>query len=238
MVELMINGIHVQVERGTTLLEAADFLGINIPTLCYNEGLSPYGACRLCVVEIGERPNTKLVTSCTYPATEGLKVYTHSERVLNARKMIIELYLATCPTSKVIQDLASKHGVRQVRFNQEYEDCINCGLCVRMCAEQMMGKAIGFVGRGEKRHITTPFDIKSEECRLCGGCIYICPACQLRCPGPNVKETGVICNACANLEPPCVDYFDDQMCYMDPCVACELAANRVPKKERVVPITE
>jgi len=238
MVELMINGIHVQVERGTTLLEAADFLGINIPTLCYNEGLSPYGACRLCVVEIGERPNTKLVTSCTYPATEGLRVYTHSERVLKARKMIIELYLATCPSSKVIQDLASKHGVRQVRFNQEYEDCINCGLCVRMCAEQMMGKAIGFVGRGEKRHITTPFDIKSEECRLCGGCIYICPACQTRCIGPNVKETGVICNACANLEPPCVDYFDDQTCYMDPCVACELSANRVPKKERVVPITE
>lgn len=236
MIELMINGIHVQVERGTTLLEAANFLGIKIPTLCYNEGLSPYGACRLCVVEIGERPNTKLVTSCTYPATEGLKVYTHSERVLKARKIIIELYLSTCPTSKVIQDLASKHGVRQVRFNQEYEDCINCGLCVRMCAEQMMGKAIGFVGRGEKRHITTPFDIKSEECRLCGGCIYICPACQTRCIGPNVKEGGAICNACANLEPPCINYFDDMTCYMDPCVACEQAANRIPKREKVITI--
>ncbi len=236
MINLMINGISVQVESGTTLLETARFLGIHIPTLCYHEGLSPYGACRLCVVEIGERPNTKLVTSCTYPATDGLKVYTHSERVLKARKMIIELHLAACPTSKIIQDLASKHGVHQVRFKQEYNDCINCGLCVRMCAEQMRGKAIGFVSRGNKRHITTPFDIKSEECRLCGGCMYICPACQTRCIGPNAREGGVICNACANLEPPCVEYFDDQMCYMDPCVACEKDAKRVPKKGREVVI--
>lgn len=230
MVNLTINGIDVQVEQGTTLLEAANFFGINIPTLCYNDGLSPYGACRLCVVEIGEGAASKLVSSCTYPASEGLKILTHSERVLKARKMVIELHLATCPGSKVIQDLASKLGVRQVRFKQEYEDCINCGLCVRMCAEQMMGKAIGFIGRGDKRHITTPFDIKSEDCRLCGGCIYICPACQLRCPGPNVDEFAV-CNACANLEPPCVEYFDTMMCYMDPCVVCEQGTDRVPKKE-------
>jgi len=234
MINLIINGIDVQVEEGTTLLEAANFLGIYIPTLCYNEGLSPYGACRLCVVEIGEGKASRLVSSCTYPATEGLKVHTHSERVINARKMVIELHLATCPTSKVIQDLASKHGVRQVRFKQEIEDCINCGLCVRMCAEQMMGKAIGFIGRGSKRHITTPFDIKSEECRLCGGCIYICPACQTRCIGPNVEADGAICNACANLEPPCLNYFDDMMCYMDPCVVCETNADRVPKTEKVL----
>jgi len=227
MINLFINGIEAQVEDGSTLLEAAKFYGINIPTLCYNEGLSPYGACRLCVVEIGEGAAAKLVTSCTYPATEGLRVLTHSARVLKARKMIIELHLATCPGSKVIQDLASKHGVRQVRFKQEYEDCINCGLCVRMCAEQMNGHAIGFIGRGDKRHISTPFDIKSEACRLCGGCMYICPACQLRCPGPDTKEFAV-CNACANLEPPCVDYFDTMMCYMDPCVACEMDADRIP----------
>ena len=231
MINLTINGIDVQVERGTTLLEAAKFLGINIPTLCYNEGLSPYGACRLCVVEIRDGTASKMVSSCTYPATEGLRVFTHTERVLNARKMVIELHLATCPGSKIIQDLASKHGVRQVRFKQEYEDCINCGLCVRMCEEQMMAKAIGFVGRGDKRHITTAFDIKSDVCRLCGACMYICPACQLRCPGPNTEEFAV-CNACVNLEPPCVDYFDNQMCYMDPCVVCEQASTRIPKKEK------
>jgi len=222
MVNLTINGLPVQFEEGTTLLEAAKFMGFPIPTLCYMEGLSPYGACRLCVVEIGEGPQAKLVTSCTYAVQEGLKVRTASSRVLRARKMIIELLLASCPQSKVIQDLASKYQVRQQRFKQEYEDCILCGLCVRMCAEQMAGKAIGFRGRGERRSIGTPFDIRSEECRLCGGCIYVCPACQLRCTYTEPEKA--ICGGCANLSPPCVEkeQFDDMMCYMDPCVACEI----------------
>ncbi len=222
MINLTINGLHVSVEEGSTLLEAAQFLGFPIPTLCHMEGLSPYGACRLCVVEIGNEPNTKLVSSCTYPAEEGLKVRTASERVLRARRMIIELLLSTCPQSKVIQDLASKFNVRRQRFHQEYEDCILCGLCVRMCEEQMMAHAIGFRGRGEKRSIGTPFDIKSDVCRLCGGCIYVCPACQLRCTYTEPEKA--VCGGCANLAPPCVekDNFNDMMCYMDPCVACEI----------------
>ncbi|MBC7188078.1 MAG: (2Fe-2S)-binding protein, partial [Calditrichaeota bacterium] len=203
MVNLTINGLAVQFEEGTTLLEAARFMGFPIPTLCHMEGLSPYGACRLCVVEIGEGPQAKLVTSCTYPVQEGLKVRTASARVVRARKMIIELLLASCPQSKVIQDLASKFEVRQQRFRQEYEDCILCGLCVRMCAEQMAGKAIGFRGRGERRSIGTPFDIRSEECRLCGGCIYVCPACQLRCTYTEPEKA--ICGGCANLSPPCIE---------------------------------
>lgn len=222
MITLKINGLDVQVEEGTTLLEAARFLGFPIPTLCHVEGLSSYGACRLCVVEIGEGPNARLVTSCTYLAEDGLKVRTASARVQRARKMVIELLLATCPQSKTIQDLASKFDVRQQRFKQKYEDCILCGLCVRMCEEQMMGKAIGFLNRGENRSIGTPFDIRSEECRLCGGCMYICPACQLRCTYTEPEKA--ICGGCANLSPPCVekDQFDDMMCYMDPCVACEI----------------
>ena len=222
MITFMLNGLEVQVEKGTTLLEAARFYGFPIPTLCYNEGLSPYGACRLCVVEIGEGPRAKLASSCTYPAEEGLKVRTASERVLKARRMVIELLLASCPQSKIIQDLASAHDVRRQRFKQEYEDCILCGLCVRMCEQQMMAKAIGFRGRGERRDIGTPFDIKSEECRLCGGCIYICPACQLRCTYAEPEK--VVCGGCANLAPPCVEkeQFHDMMCYMDPCVACEI----------------
>jgi bidirectional [NiFe] hydrogenase diaphorase subunit len=222
MITLTINGLQTSVERGTTLLEAARFLGFPIPTLCYNEGLSPYGACRLCVVEIGEGRGAKLVSSCTYPAQEGLVVRTASERVLRARKLIIELLLASCPQSKIIQDLASAHNVRQQRFKQEYEDCIMCGLCVRMCEEQMMAKALGFRGRGERRTLGTPFDIKSDVCRLCGGCIYICPVCQLRCT--YTEPDKVICGGCANLSPPCIDKegFDDMMCYMDPCVACEI----------------
>lgn len=222
MINLHINGLQVSVEKGTTVLEAAGFLGFHIPTLCHMEGLSPYGACRLCVVEIGEGPRTRLVTSCTYQVEEGLKVRTASARVVRARKMVLELLLASCPQSKVIQDLASAHQVSQQRFKQEHEDCILCGLCVRMCEEQMMAKAIGFRGRGENRSLGTPFDIKSEVCRLCGGCMYVCPACQLRCTYNQPEKA--ICGGCANLAPPCVEKekFDDMMCYMDPCVACEI----------------
>jgi bidirectional [NiFe] hydrogenase diaphorase subunit len=111
MIELTINGLNVAVEKGTTLLEAAKFLGFPVPTLCHLEGLSPYGACRLCVVEIGEGPKAKLVTSCTFKAEEGLKVRTGSSRVIRARKMILELLLASCPQSKTIQDLASVYEV-------------------------------------------------------------------------------------------------------------------------------
>jgi bidirectional [NiFe] hydrogenase diaphorase subunit len=222
MIQLTINGLEVSVEEGSTLLDAATFLGFPIPTLCHMEGLSPYGACRLCVVEIGEGTRARLVSSCTYPAEQGTKVRTASTRVMRARRMIIELLLASCPQSKEIQDLASAHGVRQQRFRQEHEDCILCGRCVRMCKEQMAAGAIGFQGRGETRAIGTPFDVKSENCRFCGGCMYVCPACQLRCTFSDPEKA--ICGGCANLAPPCLDKepFDDMMCYMKPCVACEI----------------
>lgn len=222
MITLEINGLSVSVEKGSTLLEAAEFLGFPIPTLCHMEGLSPYGACRLCVVEIGSGPRAKLVSSCTHPAEEGQRVRTASERVLRARRMVLELLLASCPQSKVIQDLASAHGIRHQRFRQEYEDCILCGRCVRMCEEQMMAKAIGFRYRGSKRSIGTPFDMKSDVCRQCGGCIYVCPACQLRCTYSEPEKA--ICGGCANLTPPCIEkqQFNDMMCYMEPCIACEI----------------
>lgn len=222
MINLKINGIDVSVEKGTTVLEAARFLGFPIPTLCHKEGLSPYGACRLCVVEIGEGPRAKLVSSCTYPAEEGLAVRTSSRRVVKARRMIIELLLASCPQSKVIQDLASQFDVHEQRFKQEHDDCILCGLCVRMCEEQMMGKAIGFRGRGKDRSLGTPFDAQSEVCRLCGGCMYVCPACQLRCTYDNKDKA--VCNGCVQISLPCLEKekFNDMMCYMEPCVACEI----------------
>ena len=222
MITLTMNGLPVMVEEGMTLLEAARFLGFPIPTLCHREGLTPYGACRLCTVEIGQGAKAKLVTACTYPAEEGLTVRTASSRVVRARKMILELLLASCPQSKIIQDLASAYEVRQQRFRQDYEDCILCGLCVRMCKEQMMAGAIGFRGRGERRGVGTPFDVRSEACRLCGACMYVCPACQLRCTYNEPKKA--ICGSCANLSPPCLEKnsFDDMMCYMAPCVACEI----------------
>jgi bidirectional [NiFe] hydrogenase diaphorase subunit len=223
---LKINGLTVSVEEGTTILEAARFLGFPVPTLCHMDGLSPYGACRLCVVEIGRGPKATLVSSCTYPAQEGLEVRTSSSRVVRARRMILELLLASCPQSKTIQDLAAAHGVTRQRFRQEYEDCILCGLCARMCEEQMRAKAIGFRGRGETRSVGAPFDTQSEVCRLCGACMYVCPACELRCTYAEPEKA--VCGACANLQPPCLEKerFDDMMCYMDPCVACEIERDR------------
>jgi len=128
---IKIDGINFDAPEYFTILDAAKFLGLDIPTLCYDEGLSPGGNCRLCVVEIGKGERTKLVTSCTYPVEEGLVVRTSSERVIKSRKMILELLIAQCPTSKVLQDLASKMGLNKVRFKGKWENCINCGLCER-----------------------------------------------------------------------------------------------------------
>jgi NADH dehydrogenase/NADH:ubiquinone oxidoreductase subunit G len=212
MITFIMNGLEVKAEEGATILETAKFYGLEIPTLCYKEDLSIFGGCRLCLVEIGEGKNTKLVSSCTYPAEEGLIVHTDTKRVLEARKMMIELMLSTAPGSKVIQDLASKFGVKQVRFKIRNEECIYCGLCVRMCAEQMDAKAIGFQNRGFRRKISTPFDVQSVECRLCGGCMYICPACQLRCQGPDADTA--VCNACLTMDPTCVDVHEELQCWM------------------------
>jgi bidirectional [NiFe] hydrogenase diaphorase subunit len=215
MLNLRLNGLDVRAEEWWSLLETARFYGIEIPTLCYRDGLSPWGGCRLCVVEIGEGENARLVSSCTYPATEGLVVRTHSRKVIAARKVMVELLLSTCPTSKTVQDLASQLGVQKVRFKVERGDCILCGLCVRICAEQMDGRAIGFVNRGGKLKITTPFDIKSDVCRHCGACMYVCPACQLRCQGP--EPPGVVCGSCLRPEPTCVEFYPDHRIIIDWC---------------------
>jgi hypothetical protein len=99
-----------------------------------------------------------------------------------------------------------------------------------MCAEQMDAKAIGFVNRGKDRKITTPFDIKSDVCRTCGACMYICPACQLRCQGPD--PPGDICGACANVEPVCLEDEDDKMCFLETCGWCYKELGRIKSKEK------
>ncbi len=231
MINLTIDGLDAQVEEGSSILDVAQFYGIPIPTLCHHDGLTDYGACRLCIVEIGKGANAKLVSSCTYPAEEGLSVRTNSKRVVESRKMLVELLLAMCPSSKTIQDLAAAMEVTKVRFKVEHSDCILCGLCVRMCAEQMDAKAIGFVNRGKDRKITTPFDIKSDVCRTCGACMYICPACELRCQGPD--PPGDVCGACANIEPVCLEDEDDKMCFLETCGWCykELGRKKIKEKK-------
>jgi bidirectional [NiFe] hydrogenase diaphorase subunit len=212
MITFRMNGLEVKAEEGSTILDTARFYGLEIPTLCHNDGLTPFGGCRLCVVEIGEGLGSKLVSSCTYPAEEGLVVRTDSNRVWKSRRMMIELMLAMAPGSKVLQDMASQFGVTQVRFTPRDGECVLCGLCTRICAEQMDAEAIGFQQRGHKRKISTPFDMRSEVCRLCGACMYICPVCQLRCQGPNADTA--LCNGCLTMEPSCLEHYDDLQCWM------------------------
>ncbi len=230
MVTLRIDGLDVRAEEWWTILETARFYGLEIPTFCYREGLSPWGGCRLCIVEIGEGTNSRMVTSCTYPVTEGLIVRTNSKRGIEARKVLVELLLASCPSSKTIQDLASRFGVQKVRFKVEDEPCVYCGLCVRICAEQMGAKAIGFVNRGGDLKITTPFDRKSEECLRCGACMYVCPACQLRCQG--TEAPGVVCGSCLCPQPTCLDSYPDLMCYMGAAGDCGTCVTEKPEQAK------
>jgi len=230
MIAIILNGVEVQVEEHWSVLEATKFYGLVIPTLCYHEGLSPFGGCRLCLVEIGEAPRTKLVSSCTYRVEPGLIVRTDTRRVVEARRLMIELMLSTAPYSKVLQDLASKYGVTRQRFKPRNDECVLCGLCVRMCAEQMDGRAIGFQNRGHKKKVSTPFDIRSEECRLCGACLYICPACQLRCQGPQAETA--LCNACLTMEPTCLEQYDELRCWMYDAGRCGTCVQPGPEQNK------
>ncbi len=178
MVNLTIDGRKVEVEEGTTVLKAAEKLGIKIPTLCYFEALTPQGACRLCVVEIVGGARRGLSASCAYVAEEGLEVRTDSKRVIEARKLVIELLLLRCPDVPKLQELAEEIGIdraRYERFKPEEEKCILCGLCVRVCQELMHVGAINFVNRGSSRKVSPPFDEYSSVCVTCGACEVVCP---------------------------------------------------------------
>ena len=176
MIKMTINDKEVQVEEGVSVLKAAEALGIRIPTLCYHKALPAYGACRLCLVEISRNGGRSSVeASCTYPASEGLVIKTDSERVLKARKMMVELLLAKCPDSEVIQRLAEEMGVGKPRVELKQEDCILCGLCVRMCRERMGRGVISFTHRGSQRKVQPAFDKQSEICQTCGACYNVCP---------------------------------------------------------------
>lgn len=114
MIELIINGNRAEFTEGKTLLECIGSAGIKVPTLCHHKALSPYGACRLCLVEVeqeGRAPSIQ--ASCSYPASAGLSIKTDSERVRSARKIIAELLLARCPDSESIRRIASELGVEE-----------------------------------------------------------------------------------------------------------------------------
>ena len=164
---LEIDGKKVQAQEGATILETAGENGIHIPTLCHNDQLKPYGACRLCMVEISKGKRTKLVASCVYPVEENLIVKTNTEKIKKIRRMIIELLWPSR------QDLAKEYGVTRSRFFPERTDCNLCGLCVRYCAEVKKTNAVYFKGRGINRAVTVIPDLMNE-CVYCRECFDLC----------------------------------------------------------------
>ena len=205
MVNIKINGMPLSVPAGSTILEAARYAGINIPTLCWMKDLNEIGACRICVVEV-VRAKT-LVTACVYPVNEGMEIYTNSPRVMKARKMTLELMLAphekkclSCVSSEncELQKLCRDYGVEDVdafegenpqspldettlHMVRDNNKCILCRRCVAACEDQFVG-VIGPNGRGFDTHIGCAFekDLGDVACVSCGQCIVNCPTGALR----------------------------------------------------------
>ena len=118
MISFVIDGQSVEAKEDGNVLEAALDAGIEIPHLCYNESVKPYGACRLCLVEVVRKGKSRMTTACTHPVLEGMEVLTRTEKVLRARRMILELILAMCPGDSLIQKMAKEMGVEEVRFKK------------------------------------------------------------------------------------------------------------------------
>jgi NADH dehydrogenase/NADH:ubiquinone oxidoreductase subunit G len=179
-IQFEIDGKKVKAKEGMTLLEAAKNAGIYIPTLCHHEKLEPFGACRICIVEVEDRGWTKLVVSCVYPVQDDIIVRTRSEKVDRIRKTIIELLMAHAPDAPQLVELAKEYGANKDRFEKDPSFCIHCGLCVRYCAEVAKKNAIGFVDRGIRKEISFIPEIAAKECNDCKECFPLCPTSYLQ----------------------------------------------------------
>lgn len=182
-----IDGRKTRVRKGTTVLQAAQQLGIHIPTLCYHEALSTYASCRICIVEMsiekrGKR-STWIDASCVYPVQDGLVVKTDSPKVQKERKLIIELLLSRAPDSPLLNSLAEQYGASKGRFgaiDRGESNCILCGLCVRVCNELIRSDGIGTAFRGIHKKVVTPFKVAQDVCVGCTACAYMCPTGAIR----------------------------------------------------------
>lgn len=210
MITITINDRKVQVEDGSTILQAAEQLGIQIPTFCHDKRLVPHGACRICVVEVEGARN--LMTACTTPAAEGMVLYTDSEKVGKTRKEILELMIENHPLDCLtcekagnckLQDYCYQYDVKEgpfggIKKNYPVDDsnhfysnnqnkCILCGKCVRVCNELQCTGAIGQLERGFDTHVGAPFDkgMEHSNCVSCGNCVSVCPVGALM---PKSKE--------------------------------------------------
>jgi len=200
MTTIEINGKKIEAKKGETILDTLKRAGIFVPTLCHMKGLFPSGACRICVVE--DELTGRLLPSCSFPVAEGMKIQTHSNAVVEARKTVVELLLSNHPDDCLycvrngnceLQDLAETHNVRERRIkgkkNNYHKDlsslslerdpdkCILCGRCVRMCEEIIGVSAIDFINRGSHTVIGTTFNqgLNTSSCVNCGQCIMVCP---------------------------------------------------------------
>ncbi len=200
MVNITIDGIQMQVEEGTTILKAAETAGIEIPTLCYIKELDPEASCRMCLVEIEGNP--KLQTACSFPVADGNVIFTHSDRVIEARKSVLDLLLSNHKTNCFscsgngackLQKYCMEYGIEESsypgdRIDREKDEsnpffvydpnlCILCHRCVNTCQKITCRGAIDTTQRGFKSVISTPFgvDWKESNCESCGNCVQACP---------------------------------------------------------------
>ncbi len=205
MVTLTIDGQKVQVPQGSTIIEAAEKIGINIPTLCHHPDQDAKAVCRVCVVEI--EGNRLLQPSCAYPVAEGMVVRTNTPAVREARRVVVELILSRHPEDCLmcernlnceLQTVAEQLGIRRIRFDHEDRNipldestpsivrdmnkCILCRRCVEVCEETQAASVLYPIRRGAETMIGTAVgnDLMEVACALCGQCINVCPTAAIR----------------------------------------------------------
>lgn len=191
MPTVTIDGRRVTAREGAYVLEAARLAGVRIPTLCHHEAVDPFGGCRLCVVDIW-KPGWdadwfKLVVACLYPVEDGLVVHTATPRVMETRRVVLNLLLARCPETPLIRDLAREYGIEETTYRprENPDDCILCGLCYRIC-DKVGPAAIAAQNRGVLREVAPPFYQEPPDCIGCLACAEICPTGHIQ-----VREDGV-----------------------------------------------
>ena len=219
LVKLIINGKEVEAPVGSTILQAAEMAGVEIPRLCYDKDLSPLGACRLCVVEV--KGNRLLPAACVTPVYQGMEVDTDSPAVVEARKTILELLIANHPLDCLtcekagackLQDYCYRYGVKESPFAGEKHDyaiddsnpfivrdlnkCILCGACVRACEELTGADNLSYLNRGFHRKATTAGDVDyiDSDCVFCGQCVAVCPTGALTEKSMVGQDAGGISN--------------------------------------------
>jgi NADH dehydrogenase/NADH:ubiquinone oxidoreductase subunit G len=178
--ELMIDGVACGATPGQTVLEVARRAGIDIPVLCHHSALRPFGGCRVCLVAVEQGGRRALLPSCGLEVAEGMRVETAAPDVKKARTMVLRLLLARCPQVESIKELAGRYGVSEPGLPVGEDDCVLCGLCVRVCSELVGANALAFARRGPDSAVETPYDEPSEACIGCGACAEVCPTGRIR----------------------------------------------------------